>query len=248
MSSTKNYQRIWTYLNQHRAVSIIVGHVVVVTVLGLVWLSTAFAPALFSALAQAPCAKSDQTYVVRGGDTLGSIAATHATTWQSLASYNHLANPNIIFVNQHICIQGHGSTGVAKGNPTGNQPIVPVGLVAVRGRVNSFAYGQCTWWASQRYFQLHGFYVPWASNANAWQWQNRALEFHWHVSSSPLVGSIMNLQPGVQGAQGLGHVAVVEMVMSNGHVLASSMNWGPDYSQVTNFEFRPGPGVSFIYA
>ncbi|GCE04762.1 COG3942 and LysM peptidoglycan-binding domain-containing protein [Dictyobacter aurantiacus] len=241
MLALKKHQRIWTYLNQHRATSIIAAHVAVVTVMGLVWLSTAFAPALFSALAQAPCAKGDQTYVVRGGDTLGGIAATHATTWQRLAAYNHLPNPNLIFINQHICIQGHGVVG-------GNPPVVSVGLMAVKGNVNPFAYGQCTWWASQRYFQLHGFYVPWTTNSNAWQWQNRALEFHWHVSSQPTVGAIMDLQPGVQGAQALGHVGVVEMVMSNGHVLVSSMNWGPNYSQVTNFEFRPGPGVSFISA
>lgn len=245
MLSIKKHQRIWTYFKQHRAVSIIAAHVVVVTVMGLVWLSTAFAPALFGALAQAPCAKGDQTYVVRSGDTLGAIAAAHATTWQSLAAYNHLANPNIIFVNQHICIQSHG---VVNGNPAGNQPVAPVNGIAVKGRSNPFAYGQCTWWADQRYFQMHGFYVPWSINSNAWQWQNRALEFHWHVSSRPSVGAIMNLQPGIQGAQGLGHVGVVEMVMSNGHVLASSMNWGPNYSQVTNFEFIPGPGVSFISA
>jgi surface antigen len=52
----------------------------------------------------------------------------------------------------------------------------------------------------------------------------------------------------VQGAGTLGHVGVVEKILGDGHVLVSSMNWGPNYSQVTDFEFHAGPGVTFIYA
>jgi len=50
----------------------------------------------------------------------------------------------------------------------------------------------------------------------------------------------------VQGAYGLGHVAVVEQVLSNGHVIASTMNWGVYPWQVTYVQFTPGPGVTFI--
>lgn len=39
-------------------------------------------------------------YRVRAGDTLQSIAARHATTWQVLARINHLSNPDRIFVGQ----------------------------------------------------------------------------------------------------------------------------------------------------
>jgi N-acetylmuramoyl-L-alanine amidase len=91
-------------------------------------------------------------------------------------------------------------------------------------------------------------YVPWTVNANAYQWTARALDFNWRVSSQPTVGSILVLQPFVQGASYLGHVAVVESVLSNGQVIASSMNWGPDYSSVSTFEFVPGSGVSFVSA
>ncbi|HEY7415701.1 MAG TPA: CHAP domain-containing protein, partial [Ktedonobacteraceae bacterium] len=45
---------------------------------------------------------------------------------------------------------------------------------AAVGTRNLFPYGQCTWWADQRYHQLHGVYVPWVINANAWQWVARA--------------------------------------------------------------------------
>ena len=80
----------------------------------------------------------------------------------------------------------------------------------------------------------------------AWEWTARAYEFGWKVSSTPTVGSIIDLQPWVQGAYGAGHVAVVEKVLSNGHVIASNMSWGADPYAVVDVEFAPGPGVTFI--
>jgi surface antigen len=228
-------QNIWKYFHQHRLASIVAGHVVVMTVLGLIWLG----PSIFGAMAQTPCASGDLTYVVGGGDTLGSIASSHGTTWQGLSSYNHLANPNLIFIGQHICIS-KGSAGVTK-NPTGGGA---TGFI--RGVSNPYPYGQCTWYASQRYFDLHGVYVPWTTNADAWEWGARALEFHWQVSGQPSVGAIMVLQPFTQGASGLGHVGVVESIQADGSVIASSLNWGPSYTQVSDFHFFPGAGVSFV--
>lgn len=230
-------QSIWEYFHQHRVVSIVAGHVVVMTVLALIWLG----PSLLGAMAQTPCASGDLTYVVSAGDTLGSIAANHGTTWQGLSNYNHLANPNLIFIGQHICILQHGSTG---GSTTSTGMSSTLGFI--RGVSNPFPYGQCTWYASQRYFQLHGVYVPWTTNSDAWEWVARASDFHWQVSSQPSVGAIMVLQPFVQGAGGLGHVGVVESIQSNGSVIASSQNWGPDYVDVTTFHFYPGAGVSFV--
>ena len=89
--------------------------------------------------------------------------------------------------------------------------------------------------------------MPWHTRANAWEWAARAREFGWHVSSTPVVGAIIDLQPGVQGAFWLGHVAVVEKILSNGHVIASNMSWGAYPWQVTYVEFTPGPGVTFIF-
>jgi surface antigen len=111
---------------------------------------------------------------------------------------------------------------------------------------NPFPYGQCTWWADQRYYQLHNVFVPWHSNANAYQWTARAYEFGWRVSGVPHVGDIMVLQPGVQGAYYVGHVAVVEQVLSSGRFIASSMNWGGSRGAVSDAQFYAGPGVSFI--
>ncbi len=228
-----------------RVVRIAIGHVVVMTVLGIILLNSAFSSTLFGAFAQSPCSSNDQVYIVHSGDTLGRIAMRYKTTWQSLSSYNRLANPNMIYLNQHICI--HGSSAVTMGSTIGQKPGTgSFGLIPVRGLGNPFPYGQCTWWASQRYFQMHGVFVPWTINSDAWEWTARAYDFHWHVSDQPSPGAIIDFQPGVQGAHDVGHVGVVEQVLGNGNVIASNMNWGIYYWQVSNIEFSPGPGVSFI--
>ncbi len=232
-------QRAWQYMRQHRVVSIIVGHVVVMTVFSVVLLNNAFGIPLFGAFAQSSCASGNQLYTVAAGDTLGSIAARYNTSWESLASYNNIANPNIIYINQHICIPSHTASTSATSS-------LAASANAVRGLADLFPYGQCTWWASERYYQLHGVFVPWTSNSDAWEWTARASDFHWNISSQPSVGSIIDLQPWVEGAYGLGHVAVVEQVLSNGDVIASNMNWGGSGSQVVDMEFTPGPGVTFI--
>lgn len=117
---------------------------------------------------------------------------------------------------------------------------------AAVGTRNTFPYGECTWWADQRYHQLHGVFVPWYRSANAGQWAVQASNYGWHVSGDPQVGDILVLQPNVQGAGSVGHVAVVEQVLSNGHVVASSMNWGINPRAVSHYQFVPGPGVAFV--
>ncbi len=238
----QTYQRIWLNrrsgkISEKKRVhwrSPVVRHItlVAVTVLGLVLIGGGLGTRAIGAFALSRCSSGDQIYTVVSGDTLGGIATRYHTTWQRLASYDHIANPNMIYVNQTICIPG-------KSRPSSGPP-------PVKGTGNYFPYGQCTWWASYRYHQLHGIYVPWKTQSNAWQWTGRAREFHWHVSSTPSPGAIINLQPWIEGAYGLGHVAVVEKVLKNGHVIASNMNWGVYYWKVTNVEFTPGPGVSFI--
>jgi surface antigen len=211
------------------------------------------------AQAQTVCSSGDRTYTVVRGDTLSGIAYRYGTSWGSLASYNHIANPNLIYSNQVICIPGRGTVNSSSPTSTTTQH-VPLSTISVHsstastagsahsavGSVNVFPYGQCTWWANQRYFQLHGVFVPWRTQSDAWEWTARAYQFGWHVSSLPIAGSIIDLQPWVQGAYGLGHVALVERVLSNGHVIASTMNWGAYPWMVTYVEFAPGPGVTFI--
>jgi surface antigen len=213
----------------------------VAAVLAIAFMGATFGVNLTHAHAQSVCASSDRTYTVVYGDTLGRIAYRYGTTYQNLAAYNHIANPNLIYVNQLICIPG-SSTWLSA--PTSNSPVQS--SAAAGQNYNVFPYPWCTWWANERYHQVHGIYVPWRTNAGAWQWTARAYQFGWHVSTIPTVGSIINLQPWVQGAYGGGHVAFVEQVLSNGHLIASTSAWGANIYRVTYVEFAPGPGVTFI--
>jgi surface antigen len=121
--------------------------------------------------------------------------------------------------------------------------------VPLHNTVNPFAYGQCTQYAAQRYHDLHEFYVPWTTNADAWQWTDRAYEFGWHVSSEPSVGAIIDFQPYVQYASAWGHVGVVEQILPNGDVVTSNMNvYGFAFGSVVTLTFHTGPGVTFITA
>jgi surface antigen len=247
------HQQIWKYFQQFSAVSF-VGKLSVAAMLGVLFVCITLGLNVGSAHAQAQtvCSSDDRTYVVVSRDTLSGIAYRFGTNWGSLASHNHIANPNLIYANLVICIPGGGTVNSIVHASTSIQ-YVPLNTIsahsstaATAGSVNVFPYGQCTWWANQRYFQLHGVFVPWRTQSDAWEWTARAYQFGWHVSSSPTVGSIIDLQPWVQGAYGLGHVAVVERVLSNGHVIASTMNWGAYPWQVTYVQFTPGPGVTFI--
>lgn len=47
---------------------------------------------------------TSKTYVVKRGDTLSKIAAKYGTTYQVLAKYNNISNPNLIKVGQKIKI------------------------------------------------------------------------------------------------------------------------------------------------
>lgn len=115
------------------------------------------------------------------------------------------------------------------------------------GGLNRFAFGECTYWANMRYHALTGYWVPWLGNA--YQWYYGAKASGWVVSSTPKVPSIMVLQPYVQGASWLGHVAIVESINKDGSVYTSNYNWynGGGWDILSYYTFHPGPGVSFLW-
>lgn len=55
------------------------------------------------------CSGGDHTHTVTFGDTLSRIASHNGTSWQVLAAHNHIANPNIIWPGQPICIPSAAS-------------------------------------------------------------------------------------------------------------------------------------------
>ncbi|HXX78959.1 MAG TPA: CHAP domain-containing protein [Ktedonobacteraceae bacterium] len=115
------------------------------------------------------------------------------------------------------------------------------------GGLNRFAFGQCTYWANMRYHALTGYWVPWLGNA--YQWAYGASASGWIVSSKPIVPSIIVLQPGVQGAGSLGHVAIVERINPDGSVYTSDYNWYANggWDILSYVTFYPGSGVSFVW-
>lgn len=56
---------------------------------------------------------AETVYTVKSGDTLGGIAAKYGTTYQVLAAYNGIANPNLIHVGQKIKIPAGGTAAQA---------------------------------------------------------------------------------------------------------------------------------------
>lgn len=78
-----------------------------------------------STFAHGSCRSTDRTYRVSWGDNLSSIAARYGTSYQSIARYNGISNPNYIYVSELLCIStGRASTGGGGGNGyTGGIPV-----------------------------------------------------------------------------------------------------------------------------
>lgn len=75
---------------------------------GYTFLGFIYNPAVSETPTTTPTAPDTQhtevVYTVRKGDTLGEIANRYGTTYQVLASYNGIANPNLIDIGQKIKI------------------------------------------------------------------------------------------------------------------------------------------------
>jgi surface antigen len=221
--------RVVTFIQQHKALSLIACISSVVLLVNFFLLVPA----------QSSLTIAEKSQFVSQPTCLSCSSSNTSSSTKSRDKYQE----PFVFPPRHAAATNTPPSSVPVQNPTTNsQTTFPT-----QGSMNLFPYGSCTWWANQRYFQLHGIFVPWRTQSNAWQWTARAYQFGWHVSISPVVGAIIDLQPGVQGASWAGHVAVVERILRNGDVIASNMNWGTYPWQVTNVEFAPGPGVTFLY-
>ena len=155
------------------------------------------------------------------------------------------SNPSLL-AQQAATVTAVTQDGYESGKTTtyAGLPTAPPGTSGSDG----FTFGQCTYWADYLYHQMTGYWVPWGGDA--WAWAGGAAASGWVVSGSPHVPSIIVLQPGVEGAGGFGHVAVVVGINPDGSVHTSNMNWyanGGGWDRVSYWDFRPGPGVSFVW-
>jgi len=167
----------------------------------------------------------------------------------------HLPNP-VQFVsslvhssNNSPSLIAQQATATAVLQQDGFDPGLGVGVITQPGggSLSRFAFGQCTYWANMRYHALTGYWVPWLGNA--YQWAYGASASGWIVSSKPHVPSIIVLQPGVEGAGGYGHVAIVEKINTDGSVYTSDYNWYSNggWDILSYVTFYPGSGVSFVW-
>ncbi len=86
---------------------------------------------------------------------------------------------------------------------------------------NPFSYGQCTWWAYQRWAQLLG-YEPKFISGNAGGWYDNCISRGYERGSEPRKGAIVCWNNGL--GDDTGHVAIVEEVYSD-HIAISEYNW-----------------------
>lgn len=76
------------------------------------WTSTAALFAVAASIGISPLVQA-ATYTVQAGNTLGGIATRFHTSWQKLATLNHLANPNIIDVGEVLNLSNNTVTAGA---------------------------------------------------------------------------------------------------------------------------------------
>jgi len=167
------------------------------------------------------------------------VGFTPSTLGSNLVAGNNNPDLNLIAQATAVAVH-HQQTDGYDPNAGGGGPIVT-------GGPHPWPVGVCTYWANSRHHALTGNWVTWTGNA--YQWAQGARAAGWNVSSSPHVPSIMVLMPGVQGASGYGHVAVVESATGN-TVHTSNMNWytnGGGFNRVSYADFTAGPGVYFIW-
>lgn len=69
-----------------------------------------------------PASGGETVYTVKKGDTLSAIAAKYGTTYQEIAAYNGIANPNLIRVGQKIKIPAAIRAGVLRKRGQGEGP------------------------------------------------------------------------------------------------------------------------------
>lgn len=97
-------QNIIHYLRQHNKVSIITGHILVMTICTVALFGNFLGKSPISVFAHPSCPSGNQAHTVTGGETLNGIAMSHGTTWQVLAQQNGIANPQWIYPGQNICL------------------------------------------------------------------------------------------------------------------------------------------------
>lgn len=197
-------------------------------------------------------------YVVRAGDTLSGIAATHETNWPSLYATNRAtvgSDPNRIFPGESLSVCGAPSA-----------PTPPVGVPATRGASLSGEFCHSTTYGTPAMWRVPpgcyaGIYTPNPHNYPAkpgWGWCNwwpEVLHPSWNIFTLPRhripqLGAAIYFVPGDQGASSVGHWGGDVIAITGNWVLISEMNdsWrGGGFGRVNYRYIYLDGGVSFVY-
>jgi surface antigen len=175
-----------------------------------------------------------------------ALIAAQAATATAVMTDGYDAGGNVTYagVNRDYSLNnGQSTLDVATGGSASTASAG--GTVSASNLVIRATPGQCTYWADYRYWQLTGYEVPWAGNADTYAYQ--AASYGWINAAVPVLHSIIVLQPGVQNAGlGTGHVGIVEGINADGSLNVSSWNIvGPGI--LTYSTYYAGAGVSFVY-
>lgn len=169
---------------------------------------------------------NDGTYTVVSGDTLYAIANKNGMTLADLLSANNLDASQIIYPGQVLKLSGNASAPAANNdsnassNVNVNAPQNNNNDSSSTSTVNTYPYGQCTWYVKSQ--------LSWVGNywGNAADWTASAAAAGHKVSNVPSAGSVAVFGAGVQGADGTyGHVAVVDSVNPDGTIDISEANY-----------------------
>lgn len=160
-------------------------------------------------------------YTVKDGDTAEKLARTYKANAEAITTFNDAEVGGLKEGKQIIIPDGEKPAPVpivtfASLGSTYNGPTTT--STPVYG-ANSYVWGNCTWYTSNRRAEL-GRPVPNnLGNAGSWAYSARALGML--VNNTPAAGAVF-----VEPVYPLGHVAVVERVNPDGSILISEMNYG----------------------
>lgn len=183
------------------------------------------------------------TYVVKPGDTPDSLAARYNVPKQQLVAFNDAEVSGAFKVGETIVIPDAIQPADVRTASYGGRSAsgFSFGGSAIYGG-NGYDYGWCTWHAANRRIQI-GRPIP-TNLGNAISWLKRAQMAGLPTGRVPQAGAVLyHLDIG-----GLGHVAYVERVNSDGSALISDMNY-PSWGKVTYRTIQPSDyhKYAFIY-
>lgn len=107
--------------------------------------------------------------------------------------------------------------------PQAATPAASAPVTSASNGANYYDWGSCAWYVfEQRSERGLGVSNMWGDAKN---WASNAQAAGYSVSNSPSVGAIMQAPAYTNGAYGLGHVAIVESVNSDGSIVVSEMQF-----------------------